>query len=36
MLQTAWIHFEWLLSDLDRLASVLIAPMVPWSRAIGG
>ena len=36
LLQTAWIHFERLLSALDYLVAALVAPMVPWSRAIGG
>ena len=36
LLQTAWIHFERLLSALDRLVATLVAPMAPWSRAIGG
>jgi len=36
LLQTAWIHFERLLSALDRLVAALVAPMAPWSRAIGG
>ena len=36
LLQTAWIHFERLLSALDRLASALAALIAPWSRAIGG
>jgi hypothetical protein len=36
LLQTAWTHFERLLSALDRLVASLVAPMAPWSRAIGG
>jgi len=36
LLQTAWIHFERFLSALDRLVAALVAPMAPWSRAIGG
>ena len=36
LLQTAWIHFEWLLSALDHLVAVLVAPMAPWSWVIGG
>ncbi len=36
LLQTAWIHFERLLSALDRLVAALVAPMATWSRAIGG
>jgi hypothetical protein len=36
LLQAAWIHFERLLSALDRLVAALVAPMAPWSRAIGG
>ena len=36
LLQTAWTHFEWLLSALDRLVAALVAHMAPWSRAIGG
>ena len=36
LLQTAWIHFERLLSALDCLVAALFAPMAPWSRAIGG
>jgi hypothetical protein len=36
LLQTAWTHFERLLSALDRLVAALVAPMAQWSRAIGG
>ena len=36
LLQTAWIHFERLLSALDRLVAALVALVAPWSRAIGG
>ena len=36
MLQTAWTHFDRLLSDLDRLVAALVAPISQWSRAIGG
>jgi hypothetical protein len=36
LLQTAWIHFERLLSALDCLVAALVAPMTPWSQAIGG
>jgi hypothetical protein len=36
LLQTAWIHFERLLSALDHLVAALVALMAPWSRAIGG
>lgn len=36
MLQTAWTHFDRLLSALDRLVAALVAPMAQWSRAIGG
>ena len=36
LLQTAWIHFERLLSALDRLVAALVALMAPWSRAISG
>ena len=35
MLQTAWIHFECLLSALDRLVATMVAHVAPWSRAIG-
>ena len=35
-LQTAWIHFERLLSALDHLVAALVALMAPQSRAIGG
>ena len=34
--QAAWIHFERLLSALDRLVAALVELMAPWSRAIGG
>jgi hypothetical protein len=36
LLQTAWIHFEHLLSARDRLVAALVAPMAHWARAIGG
>jgi len=36
MLQTAWTHFDRLLSALDRLVAALVAPMAQRSRAIGG
>ena len=36
LLQTAWTHFERLLSALDRVVAALVAPMAPLSRAIGG
>jgi len=36
LLQTAWIRFELLPSALGRLGPALVAPMTPWSRAIGG
>jgi hypothetical protein len=36
MLQTAWILFERLLSELNRLVAALVAPIAPWPRAIGG
>jgi hypothetical protein len=36
LLQTAWIHFERLLSALDRLVAALVALMAPSSRPIGG
>ena len=36
MLQTAWTHFDRLLSALDRRVATLVAPMTKWSRAIGG
>ena len=35
LLQTAWIHFERILSALDRVVAALISLMMPWSRAIG-
>ena len=36
LLQTAWTHFDRLLSALDRLVAALGAPMTQTSRAIGG
>ncbi len=36
LLQTAWTHFERLLSALDRVVAALVAPITPLSRAIGG
>ncbi len=36
LLQTAWVHFEHLLSAIDRMVAALIAPMAQWSRSIGG
>jgi hypothetical protein len=36
LLQTVWIHFERLLSALDRLLAALVALRAPWSRAISG
>jgi len=36
LLQTAWTHFDRLLSVLDRLVAALGAPMTQSSRAIGG
>ena len=35
LLQTAWIHFEWLLSALDCLVTALVAHMAQRSWAIG-
>jgi hypothetical protein len=34
--QIAWIHFERLLSALDRLVAMLFESSAKWSRAIGG
>ena len=36
LMQTAWTHFDRLMSALDRLVAALVAPMTPWSRGIGG
>jgi len=36
LLQTAWTHFDRLLSAMDRLVAALGAPMTQTSRAIGG
>ena len=34
--QAAWSHFEWLMSALDRLVAVLVAPLTKRPRANGG
>jgi hypothetical protein len=36
LLQTAWTHFDGLLSALDRLVAALVGHMAQGSRAIGG
>jgi hypothetical protein len=36
LMQTAWTHFDRLMSALDRLVMALVAYMDKRSRAIGG